>query len=108
MRTPVARVEWAAGLVALGLGLPLGLPLALAASPAMKLDTPNQLTKVPVPHPPSCLTWSPDGVYLAAGAWGWGPVEKKSTTSEISVVNVARASVTTTLEVAAVVNGLAF
>jgi len=74
----------------------------------MKLDQPNQLTEVLVPHRPSCLAWSADGVYLAAGAWGWQPVEEKATTSEILVVDVARASVTTTLKVSASVSGLAF
>ncbi len=108
MRTDIARVVWAAGLVALWLGAPAELLSARADPPPMKPDTPNQLTKVPVPHSPNCLNWSPDGVYLAAGAWGWGPLEEKSTTSEIAVVTVARASVATTLEVAAKVNGLAF
>jgi hypothetical protein len=64
MRADFARVGWAAGLVTLGLGAPLEHSMALADPPPKKLDTPNQLTKVPVTHQPNCLSWSPDGIYL--------------------------------------------
>jgi WD40 repeat protein len=108
MRTDTVLVVWVTGLMGLGLVAPLELLSALAEPPPMKLDKPNQLTEVSVPHRPSCLTWSTDGLYLAAGAWGWQPVGEKATTSEILVVDVGRAAVKTTLKASASVSGLAF
>ena len=59
-------------------------------------DSPTQLASVSVPHGPNSLAWSADGAYLAAGAWGWNPAGEETGPSEVFVVDVAKASVTTT------------
>src|SRR5262245_15483326 len=66
------------------------------------------VSKVSVPHRPDCFAWSADGAYLAAAAWGWGPVEEKSVASEVTVVEVGRASVAGAFKVSAAVNAMAF
>src|SRR5579871_1711640 len=95
-------------LFVLGLATALEIPPGLAAPPMAKFDEPKDLAEVAVPHPLSCLCWSPDNAYLAAGGWGWLPVGSQQNTSEILIVDVAQASIKTTLKVSAVVSGLAF
>ncbi len=70
------------------------------------IDTPTQLARVSVPHRPNSLTWSADGSYLAAGAWGWPP--EKAEACEIMVVDAGRGSVKATLRASAGVSCLAF
>ncbi len=69
-------------------------------------DTPTQLASVPLPHGPSSLAWSADGSYVAAGTSGLAIGE--TAPGEVFVVDVAKASVLTTLEVKSGVEGLAF
>lgn len=69
------------------------------------LSTPNRLAKISVPHHPTALVWSADGVYIAAGAWGSSAPGKKLSPTEIYVIDVGRASVTTTLKVTASFTG---
>jgi WD40 repeat protein len=71
-------------------------------------ESPTQLASVSVPHGPNSLAWSADGAYLAAGAWGWNPAGEETGPSEVFVVDVAKASVTTTLKATGMVQGLAF
>jgi WD40 repeat protein len=80
--------------------------LAVAAPNAD--DGPTQLASISVPHGPNSLVWSPDGAYLAAGAWGWNPVGEETGPSEVFVVDVAKATVTTTLKATGKVQGVAF
>jgi WD40 repeat protein len=70
--------------------------------------TPTELASVSVPHPPNSLACSADGAYLVAGAWGWGDANEEAGPSELYVVDVATASVATTLKVTGVVQALAF
>jgi WD40 repeat protein len=58
-----------------------------------------------VPHHPTALVWSADGVYIAGGAWGWSAPGKKLGPSEIYVIDVGRAAVTITLKVTASFTG---
>jgi WD40 repeat protein len=69
-------------------------------------DTPTQLASVPLPHGPSSLAWSADGSYVAAGTSGLAVGE--TAPGEVFVVDVAKASVLSTLEVKSGVEGLAF
>jgi WD40 repeat protein len=69
-------------------------------------DTPAQLSGVLVPSQPNSLTWSADGRYLAAGTWGLATGETGP--GEVFVVDVAKASVLTTLKAKSWVEGLAF
>jgi len=93
MRTAINQAILAAGVLGFGLCAPMRPSIALADPPLFKLDTPKQLAKISVPHRPGAMAWSPDGAYLAAATL---------------VVDVSRASVTTTLKVAAPINGVAF
>ncbi|HEV3436701.1 MAG TPA: WD40 repeat domain-containing protein, partial [Gemmata sp.] len=82
------------------LGLGLLVPWTVSADPPLfKLDTPSQLMKVSVPHRPNAIVWSPDGAYIATGAWGWWRAGEKASLSEIYVIDVRRESVKTTLKV---------
>jgi WD40 repeat protein len=65
-------------------------------------DTPTPLASVPLPleRGPSSLAWSADGSYVAAGTSG--------VPGEVFVVDVAKASLLTKLEVKSGVEGLAF
>jgi WD40 repeat protein len=71
-------------------------------------DTPTQLASVPLPLPsgPTSLAWSADGSYIAAGTSGLAIGE--TVPGEVFVVEVAKASVLTTLKVKSGVEGLAF
>jgi hypothetical protein len=82
-----------------GLGL-LVLWGAHSFAPA-RYSTPIQLASVPVSA--RVLAWAADGAYLAAGRPGGGSRDK----SDVFVVNVAKSSVTTTLQVAGWIEGLA-
>jgi hypothetical protein len=73
---------------------------------AVSLDTPTQLASASVPHRPSSLAWSADGSYVAAGTWGRATGEIGP--GEVFVVDVAKASVLTTLKGKSWVEGLAF
>lgn len=87
----------ALGLVALG-----GVWSFLTPIP---YDTPTQLASVPLPNGPSSLAWSPDGSYVAAGAWG---ANGETNPGEVLVVDVAKGSVLTSLKGKSWVEGLAF
>src|SRR5437879_5634012 len=73
-------------------------------SGAVSLDTPTQLASVSLPGQPSLLAWSADGSYLAAGTAGLAVGE--TVPGAVYVVDVAKASVLTTLEVKSGVEGL--
>lgn len=79
---------------------------SLGVSGAVSFDTPTQLASVSVPSRPSSLAWSADGSYLAAGTWGLATGETGP--GEVYVVDVAKASVLTTLKGNSWVEGLAF
>lgn len=76
-----------------------------AASPA---NAPQQLGRIPLPSPngPSSLVWSADGHYLAGGTWGRATGE--TAPGEVYVIDVAQASLVTTLKTKSWVEGLAF
>ena len=80
--------------------------MAQGARGAVSSDPPTQLASVSVPAPPNSLAWSPDASYLAAGSWGSATGEARP--CEVYVVDVAKASVLTTLEANSPVEGLAF
>lgn len=67
---------------------------------------PNQLARVSVPVQPNSLAWSADGRYLAAGTWG--STTDETGCFEVYVVDVAKASLLTTLKPTSPVEGLAF
>jgi WD40 repeat protein len=71
-------------------------------------DTPTELASVSLPleRGPSSLAWSADGSYVAAGALGNAIGEIAP--GEVFVVDVAKASLLTKLEVKSGVEGLAF
>jgi hypothetical protein len=94
MRTAINQAILAACVLVFGLGTPMGPSLALA-------DPPKPLAKVAVPHHLSAMAWSADGVYIAACAWGWWAAGEKASPSEIYVIDVGRASATTTLKIPA-------
>src|SRR5688572_234416 len=76
------------------------------AQGAVSTDTPTQLASVSVPVQPNSLAWSADGRYLAAGTWGSTTDDAGS--YEVYVVDVAKASILTTLKPTSPVEGLAF
>jgi WD40 repeat protein len=76
------------------------------AQVAVGTDTPTQLASTSVPVQPNSLAWSADGRYLAAGTWGSTTDDDGS--YEVYVVDVAKASVLTTLQPASPVQALAF
>jgi WD40 repeat protein len=76
-------------------------------SSAVSLDTATQLASVSVPGLPNSLAWSADGSYLAAGTWGLAATGEIRP-GEVYVVDVAKASVLTTLKAKSGVEGLAF
>jgi WD40 repeat protein len=80
----------------------------LAGPAAVHYDTPTRLASVTVPHQPSVLAWSPDGAYLAGGAWGWWAADEEAGPSEVYVADVAKASVAATLKVTGKAQALAF
>jgi WD40 repeat protein len=92
--------------VVLGLLLVWSIWSFLAGPAPIRYDTPTQLASVSVPSRPSSLAWSPDGTYLVTGTWGTADGERDA--SEVFVVDVANASVTTTLKTTAWVEGVAF
>jgi WD40 repeat protein len=89
----------------LGLLVLWGVRSFLAPTPT-PFDTPTQLASVSVPGRPNSLAWSADGSYLAAGTWGLATGETGP--GEVYVVDVAKASVLTTLKAKSWVEGLAF
>jgi DNA-binding beta-propeller fold protein YncE len=82
----------------LGLLALWGIRSFLAGPAPIRYDTPTQLASISVPSGPNSLAWSADSAYLAAGTGG----------GDVFIVDVAKASVTTTLRVAVWVQGLAF
>jgi hypothetical protein len=76
-------------------------PTNLFARPAPVYDAPPELVKIAVPHRLTSITWSADGAYLAAAAWGWRqlPSDEKPSPSEVYVLDVATASVVATFQV---------
>lgn len=70
-------------------------------------DSPVLLTSVSLPSRPNSLIWSPNGSYLAAGTWG-RIATGETGPGDIYVLNVAKASVLTTLKTKSWVSGLAF
>lgn len=71
-------------------------------------DTQKELARVAVPHAANVLACSPDGSYLAAGAWGWGSGNEEPGPSEVYVVGADNKSVLATLQVPGMVQALAF
>src|SRR5690242_15105093 len=82
----------------LGLLALWGIRSFLGGPAPVRDGTPTQLASVSVPSVPNSLAWSADGTYLTAGTRG----------GDVVIVDVAKASVTTTLRVAGSVQGLAF
>lgn len=68
---------------------------------------PPPLASVSLPSLPNSLTWSADGSYLAAGTWGLAATGE-ARLCEVYVVDVAKASVLTTLKARSGIEGLAF
>jgi WD40 repeat protein len=77
------------------------------AQGAVGSEAPTQLASVSVPVQPNSLAWSADGSYLAAGTWGYSTTGE-ARPCEVYVVDVANASVVTTLKVTNAASGLAF
>lgn len=102
---PRSRFFWVSLTVAAVTGLLAiwGLRPFLTAS---QEETPTLLASVPLPGGPCSLAWSPDGTYLAAGAWGRSIGETGP--GEVYVVDVAQASVMSTLKTNSWVEGVAF
>ncbi len=82
-----------------------GVRSFLAPSPSNE-DAPPPLASVSLPNRPNSITWSADGNYLAAGTWGLATGETGP--GEVIVVDVAKATVLTTLQAKSWVGGLAF
>ena len=95
-----------AGLVVLVVS---GVRSFLAPTPSQDDATPPPppLASVSLPSRPNSLTWSADGSYLAAGTWGQHAVGETGP-ADVFVVDVAKASVLTTLQATSAVEGLAF
>lgn len=68
---------------------------------------PPPLASVSLPSRPNSLTWSADGNYLAAGTWGQHAVGATGP-ADVFIVDVAKASVLTTLQATNAVEALAF
>jgi hypothetical protein len=88
--------------VVAGAGVGLFVLWAAHSFAPVRYGPPIQLASVPVAA--SVLAWAADGAYLAAGRPGGGSRDN----SDVFVVNVAKSSVTTTLQVAGWIEGLAF
>jgi len=73
---------------------------------AQQYDTPTQLASVALPHGANSLAWSANGSYLAAGTWGLATGETGP--AEVLIVDVAKASILTTLKGKSWVEGLAY
>jgi WD40 repeat protein len=73
-------------------------------SGAVSFDTPTELASVSVPGRPNSLAWAADGSYLAAGTHA----TEETGHGEVYIVDVAKASVLTTLKTKSWIEGLAF
>jgi WD40 repeat protein len=86
-----------------------GVPWLLAPTPSRDDATPPPPARasVSLPSRPNSLAWSADGNYLAAGTWGQHAVGETGP-ADVFILDVAKASVLTTLQATNAVEALAF